>query len=704
MNRLTRDDVEQRLEPLAMDVLTYLLERPGNVVSSDELLRNVWGGRAVLPAAVKKRIGQIRAALGDNVDDPQYLLTIPKRGYCVIAPIKVTETQQGKAESASLSTDNGPPNVANRHRSVAVQPLRNLSNDPDQQYISDGLTEEVIAELAKYGDLHVISRFSAGDNHRPAHQIGDELGVEFVVDGSVTRDGSHFRVTLHLIDARTDRHVWGHTYDIGASTLVNVRDLVARDLGAQLGLDLSRYQTGPTASRKIDDAAFDAYLRAVAAIQSSEEYEAWSAQATGNLQRAVELDPEFADAWALLSLLEVIPAVWVSREHFLAVESHAGTALQLYSRLPAAHTAIGYVRLLRDWDLDGAKAAFRRALAISPNDPRSLHGYMVYLRVDGQTADALRIARKLVSQAPKDLLHRAERAKCLFDARLFEDTIAEAENVRQLDPEFQTLYESQAYFRLGRFEDSFRSRISFYKRAGPDFDKVRQAAFKAWEDSGYEAALRAISEHEPPYPESGLVLVDAQLGDLDKAFSDLEVLADNRSPWLVGIRANPAYDILRLDPRFEALLERIGLPPLTEDAAMLADVGRLMAFRGRAAEGIDRLERAMTESPDDRRLPFWMESMAWAMFATADYVQALEWAGRALDQNISRHAAAVAYLLRAASFAQLGELEAAQSAFSEAHECWPDTLKLDRDLQPFFLGGDHEFRGRFFCGLQQAAS
>ena len=100
----------------------------------------------------------------------------------------------------------------------------------------------------------------------------------------------------------------------------------------------------------------------------------------------------------------------------------------------------------------------------------------------------------------------------------------------------------------------------------------------------------------------------------------------------------------------------------------------------------------------------WMESMAWAMFATADYVQALEWAGRALDQNISRHAAAVAYLLRAASFAQLGELEAAQSAFSEAHECWPDTLKLDRDLQPFFLGGDHEFRGRFFCGLQQAAS
>ena len=159
--------------------------------------------------------------------------------------------------------------------------------------------------------------------------------------------------------------MWGHTYDIGASTLVNVRDLVARDLGAQLGLDLSSYQAGPAASRKIDDAAFDAYLRAVAAIQSPEEFEAWSAEAIGNLQRAVELDPEFADAWALLSLLEVIPAVWVSREHFSAVESHAGTALQLDSRLPAAHTAIGYVRLLRDWDLDGANAAFRRALAIS---------------------------------------------------------------------------------------------------------------------------------------------------------------------------------------------------------------------------------------------------------------------------------------------------------------------------------------------------
>lgn len=112
----------------------------------------------------------------------------------------------------------------------------------------------------------------------------------------------------------------------------------------------------------------------------------------------------------------------------------------------------------------------------------------------------------------------------------------------------------------------------------------------------------------------------------------------------------------------------------------------------------------MTESPDDRRLPFWMESMAWAMFATADYAQAVEWADRALDHGISRHAAAVAHLLRASSFAQLGELEAAQSAFSEAHEFWPGTLELDRDLQPFFLGGDDDFRTRFIEGLRNAGA
>ena len=135
---------------------------------------------------------------------------------------------------------------------------------------------------------------------------------------------------------------------------------------------------------------------------------------------------------------------------------------------------------------------------------------------------------------------------------------------------------------------------------------------------------------------------------------------------------------------------------------MLADVGRLMAFRGRAAEAVDRLNRAMKASPDDGRLPYWMDSMAWAQFAMADYAQALEWAGRVLEHSITPHAAAFAHLLRASSFAQVQDIGAAQSAFTDAQDYWPPSLQIDRNVHPLFLGGDKDLRTRFVSGLRMA--
>lgn len=705
-NRLSREGDEQRLEPLTMNVLAYLLERSGKVVSTEELLSQVWAGRPIHRAAVKKRIGQIRSVLGDSVNNPRYISTIPKRGYCLIAPVEAVDTRKD-LQTASAFPNTEASGSADELRSIAVLPLKNLSNDPDQQYVADGLTEEVITELARIRDLRVISRSSMmryrnGGQSLP--QIAKALDVDFVVEGSVAREGKRFRVTLHLIDAHADRHVWGHTYDTNVSTILGLRSALARDLAAQLDLELSGDErAGFTDSREYDEAAFDAYLRGVSNIGSSEQYNEWSATAIDYLQRAVALDPDFAEAWSHLALLEVIPAVWISRDRFATVEEYAEKALSIDGRLPAAHTAVGYVRLLRDWDLADARSAFTQALALSPNEPKSLHGYMIYLRVQGEITEALQVATKLARLSPHNVHERAERAKCLYDARLYEDAINEVRSIQVLEPGFHSLYESRAYFRLGRFEDSYRARIAFYKSAGSEFDAVRAAAIQGWEEGGYESMLQALLHHqEPEFPESDRYWNHAQVGELDKAFSDLETLAKNRSPWFVGIRPNPNFDVVRLDRRFDTLLERVGLPALAEDPPMMADLGRLMAFRGRAAEAVDRLHRAMTASPDDRRLPYWMESMAWAQFAMVEYAQALEWAGRALEHSISPHAAAFAHLLRASSFTQLGDLEAAQSAFAEAQDCWPTSLQIDRDIKPLFLGGDKDMRTRYVAGLRKA--
>ena len=705
-NRLSRKGDAQQLEPLAMDVLAYLLKHPGKVVSTEELLSQVWAGRPTHRAAVKKRIGQIRSALGDSLKNPRYISTIPKRGYCLIAPVETVDTRED-VQTASAFPNARPDSSAGELSSIAVLPLKNLSNDPDQQYIADGLTEEVITELARIRDLRVISRLSMmryRDSGQSVPQIAKALDVDLIVEGSVAREGKRFRVSLHLIDAHADRHIWGHTYDTDVSTILGLRSALARDLAAQLDLELTGDErSGLTVSREYDEAAFDAYLRGVSKIGSSEHYNEWSAAAIDYLQQAVALDPDFAEAWAHLALLEVIPAVWISRDRFATVKEYAEKALSIDGRLPAAHAAVGYVRLLRDWDLADAKSAFTQALALSPNDPKSLHGYMVYLRVQGQITEALQVAKKLARQSPHNVLERAERAKCLYDARFYEDTINEVRNIQELEPAFHSLYESRAYFRLGRFEESYRARIAFYESAGSAFDKVRAAAMQGWEEGGYESMLRALLNHqEPEFPESDRYWNHAQIGEFDKAFSDLETLAKNRSPWLVGIRSNPNFDVVRLDRRFDSLLERVGLPALAEDPPMMADIGRLMAFRGRATEAVDRLRRAMAASPDDRRLPYWMESMAWAEFATANYAQTLKWAARVLEHNITPYAAAFAHLLRASSLSQLGDIEAAQSAYADAQDCWPTSLQIDRDLQPLFLGGDNDLRARYVSGLRKA--
>jgi|GEM_PF-1062087 len=748
LNRLSSESEARQIEPLAMDVLCCLLARHGQVVTTDEVLDRVWatGGE---PSMVAKRVNQIRRALGDDAKHPDYVQTIPKRGYRTIArvlpiaqavhrdPSEADEpagptpppvaavgaaaprqtpnrrytialaTVAALATLASLAwtwTGPGGDYAARPIRTIAVLPLENLSGDPAQDYIADGMTEELITELAKLPGLQVISRTSAMHykGARPSLQaVVEELGVDGIVEGTVTHELGRFRVTVQLIDARNDTHLWADRFDSEDSSVLRLRSDVAREVARRLQLDLSADQTDQMETpREVDSAAYDAYLRGLARLGLPADVEQWAPLATEEFERALELDSDLAEAHAWLALLKLRRAVFNS-DYFPRVRRSAEDALAIDDRLGPAHAVLGFVSYIHERDLDGADRAFKSAIRLSPNNPSVLNLYQIYLRVEERQSEAMEISDRLLRVAPRDAYWRATRIDHLYHLRLYERVIVEAEDLRRLVPGYADRNEAAAYHRLGRFKDGHSARMDFYRLCGAPCEAALKAADRAWEEGEYERALLTSAERLLDSEQAEVVL-SAQVAETPYAFAWLEAAVEEREVWLIGMRSHPDYDPMRLDPRFDQALDRMDLRALSESPARMADVGRLLAFRGRPAEAVTRLERAMAESPDDPRFARWLESLAWAHFSAGDYAQATDWARRVLERDVSPHAAAFAHLLSASSDAHLGRDEEANAHLDLALESWPTTLVPDRDLRPLFLGGDPALHDRYFDGLREA--
>ena len=742
LNRLSNSDAECHLEPRTMDVLGCLLADAGQVVGTDELLDQVWNGRHAEPHMVAKRISQIRHALGDDAREPRYIETVSKRGYRTLETVVPLENRDDRSTEPDLelATSTKPVlKATSLHkriggyalllsfllvlatwlassfvvdrpedpiRSIAVLPLDNMSGDPGQQYVADGMTEEIITELGKVKKLQVTSRTSVMryQSDRPSiRTIAQELGVDTIVEGSIAREGRRFRVTVQIIDANTDSHIWANSFDREESSVLALRSDIARAVASQLDLALSGdEQVALQYQRRVNIDAYDAYLRSLSYFGTAEHFVSWAPSAIAELERAVEIDVGFAEAWARLALFEVAKAVWVGREHFATAQEYAEKAMAIDGNLAVAHTAIAYVLLLKEWDLRGAEESFTRALELSPNDASVLQGYLIYLQVQERSDEAMDVAERLLAVAPGDLSKRSERVTYIYDARLYEQVITEADKIRVIEPSFHTADEAAAYHRLGRFYDSHLARLAAYRSCGAPCDQARSAAEVGWNEGGYEGSLRALAEEGYQENERGRYWFHAQLGNSDAAFANVEELAELRAPWLVGIRYHPDFDALRLDPRYDELRVRMGLPSLADNPSRTADTGRLLAFRGQAQEAIDHLNRAMRESPRNLRYSRWVESMAWAQFAASDYEETVRWAEQALGSTTSRHTTAFCHLLQAASLSHLDRSEEAREALLKARGLWPTTLEVERDLLPFFIGGDQDMRDRYIAGLRMA--
>ena len=457
-------------------------------------------------------------------------------------------------------------------RSLAVLPLENLSGDPEQEYFADGMTEAVITELARTSSLPVISRTSVMQYKRarkPLPEIAQELGVDMVIEGTVMRAGDHVRITVQLIEAHSDRHVWGDNYDRELSDVLALLSEVARAVAAHVRREFAPgEQAALAASRPVEPRAYDAYLRGLQLRGTPSFVMDWGPPAIEQFERAVELDPGFAEGYAALAevreKLGVVGFALRHRGELPKARAAAQRALELDDRLGGAHATLGSVKLFYDWDFGGARRAYERALRLSPSDPALLDRYAYYLEaVEGSTEDALEVRERLLHVAPLDEYFRAVRVSFFLSARRYERALEEIERMRELVPNWVDANVYMVYRMLGRLDDSYRALLAFFERIGPRGDKLRDAAKRGWAEGGWEGSMRALALAQALARGASPAIIAffyAWIGETDEAFAWLERGYRDRDPQIIQLKSYVGVDSLRSDPRYDDLLRRIGFP------------------------------------------------------------------------------------------------------------------------------------------------
>jgi serine/threonine-protein kinase len=451
--------------------------------------------------------------------------------------------------------------------SVAVLPFQNLSADPENEYFADGITEDVIAHLAKIRTLKVISRSSVMPFKKSAQsprEIATRLGVTTLLEGTVRRAGDRVRIVVELIDAASERNLWAETYDRHLTDIFVIQSDVARSISAALKTELSpnersRIERRPTTSIH----AYELYLRG---RQCLTQYSAVELRRSiGFFERALELDPEYAMAYVGMAFAHADlgdSGFESGLESYPRAQAAANRALALDRELGDAHTMAAYVKMLYDFDWAGAEEEFQRALALSPGsaDAHSLYGRLCSSleRWD----EAIAMQERAFELDP--LAHRVDVATTLLRAGRLDQAEGAAERALRLDPEYPRASATLGWvhFRQGRVDLGLRELARATELSPTDnmwLAQLGQAAAIAGEtDRAREilARLEDPARHALPYH---LAYVYAGLGELDRAMDLLETSVAARAGAAYGIRGSFLWAPLHGHPRFVALLETMGL-------------------------------------------------------------------------------------------------------------------------------------------------
>ncbi|HWY20101.1 MAG TPA: tetratricopeptide repeat protein [Candidatus Acidoferrum sp.] len=458
-------------------------------------------------------------------------------------------------------------------RSVAVLPLQNLSNDPDQEYFVDGMTDELITDLAQIRELKVVSKTSIMQykaTRTPLPQIGRDLGVDAVVEGSVLRSGDRVRITAQLIRTATDRHIWAEAYDGDLKDVLSLQARVAEAITNQVKLNLSAEESGRLrTAHAVNPEAFDLYLRG--------RY-AWNQRNLEGFQRAIqyfnqaiEKDPNFALAYSGLADSYTLLALYgAGATGINAAKSATERALQLDGTLAEAHTSLAAVKILHDWDWQGSEQEFRRAIELNPNSAQAHHWYgNLLLGPEGRHEEAIAELLRAQELDPLSPIIKADTGFAYFLAGRYNLALQEYQQVLAANPNFVPVhfYLSKYYRQTGQYGLWLKETIEDQSLAG--LPNQVQSLQQVYDQGGFQAAMEEMAK---PKGSSKLAAfkdvrldscaaaeADAVLGRNVAALNALEECHRWSETALIYLKVDPVWTNLRPEPRFQGLLRRLRL-------------------------------------------------------------------------------------------------------------------------------------------------
>jgi len=589
-----------------LEVLALLLERSGEVVTRDELRTRLWGGETFVDFehGLNAAVNKLRFALGDSADNPRYVETLTRKGYRFIAPLETRRPSESPPVEPDPTPLPGTPRgfrpglilaasapiaavlaawmwslwAAPASKSEAVPtdrillvvlPFENLSNNQEQDYFAEGLTDELITRLGQLDPdrLGVIARTSAAyysGARRRVRQIAAELGVEYVVEGGVGRAGDRVRVSARLVRAADETSLWTDSYDRDIGDLLAVQNELARAIAGRIELRLpapARYAHQPTPE------AYEAYLRGrfLLGRRTADAL----AKGHASLQQSVRLDPRFALAYAGLSEAYqrlAYRARSPAETMPLALDA-ARRSLELDPDLADGHAARALILSNYEWNWTEADREFRRALELNPNSADTRIAFAAHLSHVGRLDEAVAEVKRALQLDPVALAAHAQLAVILYRARRYDEALQQLRAMLELDPNYPV-----AHLNLGLVhaaQGKYTEAIAAFERARSlDAGSAELTALLAYalarsgerrQATALLAELQAKSAREFVQP-FAVGLVHLGLGDHAAAVDCLERGYQERSWMTALIKVNPELDALRGDSRFEALVRRLNFP------------------------------------------------------------------------------------------------------------------------------------------------
>jgi TolB-like protein/DNA-binding winged helix-turn-helix (wHTH) protein/Flp pilus assembly protein TadD len=614
---LTKRGLRVRLQDQPFQVLATLLEKPGELVTREELRRRIWPSTVVdFDHGLNKAISKIREALGDSAENSRFIETIGRRGYRFLADVAVFESSDKQLKTApealTLPGDAGPngftqigslktrspPSLAwllgfglalvlgaaflgvlfprdhssPKIRSLAVLPLENLSGDASQDYFAEGMTDDLITQLGQISALRVISRTSVmtyKSVRKALPEVARDLNVEAVVEGTVLRSGDRVRISAQLIQVPADKQLWAQIYEGNLSDTLALQNRVARAIVEQIEATLNQQERAALEkSNTVNPDAYEAYLkgryfwnkRTGEGLQKAIDY----------FNRAIDKDPNYPQAYVGLADTYALAGDWEygilsAQDAFSRAKAAATHALNLDDNLGEAHTSLAFAFDLYDWDWEAAENHYKRAIALNPGYATAHHWYAWHLMVMGRTAEGIAELRKAQSLDPLSLIISADLADALCIAHRYEESVQQSRKTLEMDPNFAV-----AHYQLGQAFQQMHMQSASIAELQKAVELSRgNTAFEsnlayAYAVSGRkEEAIRIAKDLESDQgrssvADSNIAMIYVGLGNNDQAMIWLNKAYQAR--FNPSILLRPAFDPLRSNPGFQNLLSRIGLP------------------------------------------------------------------------------------------------------------------------------------------------